>query len=87
MTCACGDRIPIAKKWDSPIYGGVSRMATYPVLTILNPFCRLADGLNEGRERSASRCLQCGGTRAGQDMDVPAGVVGTRSNTASTILR
>jgi hypothetical protein len=37
----------------------------YPVLTILNPFCRLAGRLNEGRYRSASRDLQCGVTRAG----------------------
>ena len=43
----------------------------YPVLTILNPFCRLAGRLNEGRYRSASRDLQCGVTRAGQDVDVP----------------
>ena len=28
MTCVCRDRIPIAKKWDSPIYRDVSRLAT-----------------------------------------------------------
>lgn len=44
----------------------------YPVLTILNPFfCRLAGCLNEGRYRSARLYLQCGVTRAGQDVDVP----------------
>ena len=31
MTWACGDRIPIAKKWDSPIYRYVSRMATQDI--------------------------------------------------------
>jgi hypothetical protein len=28
VTCACGNRIPIAKKWYGPIYRDVSRMAT-----------------------------------------------------------
>lgn len=47
----------------------VSHMATQDIqfLPILNPFCRLANGLNEGRDRSASCCLQCGVTRARQD--------------------
>jgi hypothetical protein len=62
----------MAKRWDSPIYRDVSHDdSEYPVLTILNPFCRLAGRLNEGRYRSASRYLQCGVTRAGQDEEVP----------------
>jgi len=31
MTCVCGDWIPIAKTWDSPIYRDVSRMATQDI--------------------------------------------------------
>ncbi len=31
MTCVCGDRIPIAKKWDSSIYRDASRMATQDI--------------------------------------------------------
>ena len=31
MACACGDRSPVAEKWDSPIYRDVSRIAIQDV--------------------------------------------------------
>jgi len=56
MTCAWRDWIPIAKKWDSPIYRDVSRIATFRISGFDDPetrFCRLAGCLNECRCRSA----------------------------------
>src|SRR6267143_2817981 len=61
----------MAKKWDSPIYRDVSHGDRISGFGDPEPFCRLAGRLNEGRYRSASRDLQCGVTRAGQDEEVP----------------
>ena len=73
MTFACGNRIPIAKKWDGPIYRDVSRMATQisgfddPEPVFLSP-----------RRLPQRRPIQVRQPRspmwdhsAGQDVDVP----------------
>src|SRR5713226_8557906 len=90
MKCACGDRIPIAKKWDSPIYRATYRAWRLRISGFDDPepvFVASPAASTKADIGPPAVISNVGSPAPARTWTYRVGIVGTRSNTASTILQ